>query len=171
MEIAERRIPTLRPLADLVRGLFSFQGRARRTHLFGLMMVAGPVAGMPLAALALLGAGEPALSVARAIATGLVLYIWIATLVRRLHDQGRSGWWSLPLYIAAGLIMLGAALQPQQQYGSPSFDFLLWHFHPVPSPLTAVLTVAFLGWLWMIIAVSLAPPQQGTNRYGPDPRV
>ncbi|HEX8193132.1 MAG TPA: DUF805 domain-containing protein [Allosphingosinicella sp.] len=77
--------------------------------------------------------------------------------VRRLHDQGRSGWWLLP--------------------GLPA---VLWSFwtaiHGVQDPYTlapkgpAWFQIACLAGVLTVMILMALHPQSGPNRYGLDPR-
>jgi uncharacterized membrane protein YhaH (DUF805 family) len=83
------------------------------------------------------------------LVTGVVVYplfifTGVCALSKRLHDRGRSGWWSLVIVIAFGL----------------AWPFL---FHSFLQLLGSV----FL--LWAFVELALMPGEQGSNRFGPNP--
>lgn len=80
--------------------------------------------------------------------------------VRRLHDFGRSGWWSLPLLILIGRTLI--------------LDLInLTAGPPVRSAIEGVLS--YVDWLATIPAVAVFaamaawPGNKATNRFGPAP--
>lgn len=82
------------------------------------------------------------------LATGWAVYPVLvfcaaSVLSKRLHDRGRSGWWS-------ALIMLAA--------------ILVW-----PRPRGVIDFLACLVLVWAMVDLGLLPGQRGGNRYGPDP--
>jgi len=95
---------------------------------------------------------------------------WLALYVRRLHDQGRSGWWALVLFAVMALATLGTGLVPQSQDLSPSFTFFFWEFHPAPSVAATVLMIVFSASFLASFAFWLWNDTPGENRYGPNPR-
>jgi len=72
-----------------------------------------------------------------------------ALFVRRLHDQGRSGWWAV----------VGIPFAAFSWFGGPRADRPLWEH----------LIVAFLS--ITILVFLLWPGVAETNRFGPDPRL
>lgn len=77
--------------APLLRSFFDLTGTASRKRgwlVFGLLVLA-----LVSAQLATIHA--PDLSGPMTLAVGLVLILWLITLVQRLHDTGRSGAWGL----------------------------------------------------------------------------
>jgi uncharacterized membrane protein YhaH (DUF805 family) len=72
-----------------------------------------------------------------------LLFFATCALSKRLHDRGRSGWW-------AALILLSlVAVWPTPKH---FLDFL------------------FAGVVvWAIVELGVMPPEQGANRYGPNP--
>ncbi|MDF7774987.1 DUF805 domain-containing protein [Sphingomonas sp. AOB5] len=168
MDAAQNPAPATRPYLERFLGLFLFTGRAQRSDLVLLWLI-GIVLSLPIPLLHFAGLYVVLPNAVSMIINGVVGYLWATFLVRRLHDQGRSARWALALYGLAGLIILGVAAQPQQQYGT-SFRFLLWTFHPVGSVTTTLLSVAYIACIGAMLVISLIPPQDGPNRYGPDPR-
>ena len=82
-------------------------------------------------------------------ATGVVVYpllvfVAVCVLSKRLHDRGRSGWWS-PLILLAFI--------------------LVW---PYPSSFWDVVGLLFL--IWAGVELALMPGEQGANRFGPNPQ-
>jgi uncharacterized membrane protein YhaH (DUF805 family) len=97
---------------------------------------------------------------------------WFPLLVRRLHDQPRSGWWSLvsPMVIPIGLIL---ALTPGLEGHSAISVTMPFagtrHLSGSPPTIALVLlgAMSFLA----TTALYLWAPTPFANRYGPDPRV
>lgn len=97
---------------------------------------------------------------------------WLPLLVRRLHDQGRTGWWALldvlQLLCGLGLVLLASPTPVagfSVSYLGSEPLFVAW------SP--ATVTLATIGSAASIIVVIflLLPGVAGPNRYGPDPRL
>ncbi len=72
-----------------------------------------------------------------------LLFVAACVLSKRLHDRGRSGWWS-------ALILLAVIIVWPQPVGFFDFAFSL------------VL-------LWAAIELGVMPGEQGANRFGPNP--
>ena len=96
----------------------------------------------------------------KAAGSAVVLWVYLATSVKRLHDRDKSGWWIVPFFVVPGL------------YGQfadrlPSFFVLL------PAFIASVLC------LWGFIEMYFLKGSRKTNRFGanpllpaePDPRV
>jgi uncharacterized membrane protein YhaH (DUF805 family) len=85
--------------------------------------------------------------VAHMLAGWMFWPIWLfcaaSVLAKRLHDRGRSGWWS-------AIILLAVLLA----FGQPSLV--------VAIPCSLVLA-------WSLIDLGLMPGEPGSNRYGPNP--
>jgi uncharacterized membrane protein YhaH (DUF805 family) len=75
---------------------------------------------------------------------GFLIFTGVCVLSKRLHDRGRSGWWS-PLIILAFI--------------------LVW---PYPSNFWDVVGMIFL--IWAFVELALMPGEQGANRFGPNPQ-
>lgn len=75
----------------------------------------------------------------------LVLYCGACVLSQRLHDRGRSGWWS-------GLILLAVAMA--------------W-----PRPQAPLDWVAAAALVLVIVDLALLPGQKRFNRYGAPPKI
>jgi uncharacterized membrane protein YhaH (DUF805 family) len=104
---------------DVLTTLFSFRGRHNRARFFlitlvGLLWLGFCVPAFISYATTTQPAGRAA--AAMIIICWLAIAIWCqsANLVKRLHDMGASGWWTLVIYaIGASFGMLGAAASPQ----------------------------------------------------------
>jgi len=81
----------------------------------------------------------------------------IALFVRRLHDQGRAGWWALilPPLIAQNIYVAARAN--------------IYAFDP-QWPELGYWNLPIILFILVFIAMLLAPGTAGPNRYGPDPR-
>lgn len=80
--------------------------------------------------------------------TGFIVYPALVftgacVLSKRLHDRGRSGWWSL--------VILFAIIQ-------------IW---PVPQTIWHGFGVLVI--IWAFVELALLPGEQGSNRFGPNP--
>lgn len=98
---------------------------------------------------------------------------WVPLLVRRLHDQDRSGWWA-SLLAGPILVLSGAAWLGMDHRG-------FVHSYQVGDWLSAR-TVDWTMATWIVLAgfvacsavnfiLYLLPSSIGPNRYGPDPRL
>ena len=73
----------------------------------------------------------------------VLLFTGACLLSKRLHDRGRSGWWSMLILIA----VVAVWLQPEH-----FLDFLF-----------------SLVILWSVVELGVMGGEQGANRYGPNP--
>jgi uncharacterized membrane protein YhaH (DUF805 family) len=73
-----------------------------------------------------------------------LLFSGACVLSKRLHDRGRSGWWSMLILIAV------VAVWPQPEH---FLDFMF-----------------SLVILWAIVELGVMGGEQGANRYGPNPQ-
>jgi uncharacterized membrane protein YhaH (DUF805 family) len=79
------------------------------------------------------------------------LLFWLpfpALAVRRFHDQNKSGWWAAPLIASTILSWIGAESLLSQ---------------PARITIALIYTAVLVLLFWK--------PTDGTNRYGPDPRL
>ena len=72
-----------------------------------------------------------------------LLFVGAVILAKRLHDRGRSGWWT-------GLIILAL--------------IVVW---PLPTGFIDFIGVLVL--VWAAVELGVLPGEQGANRYGPNP--
>jgi uncharacterized membrane protein YhaH (DUF805 family) len=79
------------------------------------------------------------------VAYPLFVFTAVCALSKRLHDRGRSGWWSLVTVIAFALAW---------PFRFDSF----WQ----------LIGSAFL--VWAFVELALMPGEQGSNRFGPNPQ-
>lgn len=147
---------------DWQKLLFSFEGRARRSHFWigwliclGVGVVAGwiPLIGFIIS----------------------IALIWpnLAITVKRLHDMGHTGWLAAIPYVVGvggtivGFVMLGAtavmnasALEREDPAAvlallGPAFGLIA---------LICLIGLGFLLW------IGITESQPGTNRFGPNPK-
>ncbi|MBT2187454.1 DUF805 domain-containing protein [Sphingobium nicotianae] len=142
-------------ILQTVRLTFDATGRARRTDLIYFGLVSGFVSA--IVTFVLSGNSFIVDTMMMAIVPAIVGVPFYALFARRLHDQGRSGWWAL-LIIPSVM----AALWKQWHFATAPFDELdktsVSDWIGAPFSL-AVFVLAFL------------PPQEGSNQYGANPRV
>jgi uncharacterized membrane protein YhaH (DUF805 family) len=136
---------------------FVFAGRSRRLdlgHYWIASMLVAVVSGLAV---------EPgldpvsAMTVSKAIELALVIPFF-ALFARRLHDQGRSAWWTLALPpLAAANI----------------YDHLRVNFHAFDPawPDLGMWKLLLLPVVLGSLAVMVFPGHVGANRYGGDPRL
>jgi uncharacterized membrane protein YhaH (DUF805 family) len=87
----------------------------------------------------------------KALGMGLLLWIFLATSIKRLHDRDKSGWWMVPFVSVPGLYDHFSDLLPGSYFalitGATMFVLMIWGF----------VELYFLrGTKW-------------TNRFGPNP--
>jgi uncharacterized membrane protein YhaH (DUF805 family) len=146
-------------LKALAGELVSFRGRARIVdviYIYILLLIPSLLLRIPLNALQ-----WDAEWYGRAFVDVALCVPFAALFVRRLHDQGLSGWWAL----------LVPPFPVMNLYESYRVVFAVrnpeWLFQPDPLESWKVLLfpVALI-----VLVLLLRPGQQGPNRYGPDPR-
>jgi len=86
-----------------------------------------------------------------AIVSPLVLWVFLATSVKRLHDRDMSGWWIIPFVAVPSFYHHFADWLPD----SYLLGFVAW-------PISAC-------YLWGIVELYFLPGTRWTNRFGPDP--
>ena len=137
-----------------------FSGRADRTELAGFLIYA--IALDLLLNLAFRLALDGQAEAGARLGADTVLFLPIfALLARRMHDIGRSGWWSLLAVIimarTAGLKVLALAGSPDvRDWIESTFEPLNWILVP--------------GFLIVVIAAVFVPGVRGANRFGAVPQ-
>lgn len=147
----------LRPL----RHFADFRGRSTRTELVAfylLIMLTGTVAGLLSAvAVAAFGFPDPGFNDVMDVVWLIFLCPLLALAVRRFHDHGKSAWWLLILLPQTVLKLREAYLHGWRDWsGTPDVPLA------VGIPLVLLLLVFYGLLLWK--------DDEGTNRYGPNPR-
>ncbi len=74
----------------------------------------------------------------------LLIFTGACVLSKRLHDRGRSGWWSLVILLAIVMVW---------PYPSEIWDF-----------------IGLVVLIWAGVELALMPGEQGANRFGPNPQ-
>lgn len=142
-------------------GTFSLQGRSTRSEVIGwfvLVTLLNAVL-LALASLLLSGAALAWTQIAVPAATTLPAF---ALLVRRMHDIGLRGWWSLPLIIVGFKNLALDAISQTAGWG------LRGNIEAVTRYLDWALLPAFA---FVYLLVLVAPGTSGGNRFGPNPRL
>jgi uncharacterized membrane protein YhaH (DUF805 family) len=85
------------------------------------------------------------------VGTPLILWVYLATSIKRLHDRDKSGWWMVPFFAMPGVLNV-LAERFEHSYAA-------W-------PLGLA---TFALYLWGFIELYCLKGSPGTNRFGPDP--
>ena len=145
-------------LLTTVRRTFVFTGRARRTEVACWLIVTTLMCQLADAIVVKLVSEDAGRGADLALGTLFTIPLF-ALLVRRLHDQDRSGWWALILPAAL-------AMSLPKALASTSGDAAA----RIAAQPHGLLTIVFLFLILALFAFSLAPETIGPNRFGPDPR-
>jgi uncharacterized membrane protein YhaH (DUF805 family) len=157
-----------RPFVDA----FEFQGRSTRREVISFWLL-GALGNLHLGTLTVEGI-PPQLSAILGIAWAILWgWPWFPLLVRRLHDQDRSGRWALlPLLIVPILALAWFTVRPGHWL---SLNLDIGSLHQSRE-------IAATGWSVFLFLISIAlglvanflfllwRPTIGRNRFGPDPR-
>jgi len=87
----------------------------------------------------------------QAVETPLLLWVYVATSVKRLHDRDKSGWWLLLFFVLPGLY---------SQFGGRLEDS--WFAELLGFS-------AFVIGVWGFVEMYCRKGTKGTNRFGSDP--
>ena len=147
-------------LRRTVLGTFNFRGRSTRTELITYFFVPQMLIGLLLFVLNVIVLDLPigASQEVGEIATLLLMIPLPALFVRRLHDQDRTGWW-------ASLLL--AAFFFEAVDGDRRLSFL----SPAQSGTPWWLVIAFMATILALWVLSLWPPHDEGNRFGPNLRL
>jgi uncharacterized membrane protein YhaH (DUF805 family) len=85
------------------------------------------------------------------LSISLLLWVYSATSIKRLHDRDKSGWWMVPFFVAPGLYNQFADRLPDS------------YFMMLPA-----LTV-FVMYVWGFVEMYCLKGSRKTNRFGADP--
>lgn len=105
-------------------------------------------------ALETLGKADPGTLLAliyRAVVSPLVLWCYAATSIKRLHDRNKSGWWTIPFFVAPGLYQ-----QFEDRLGESAI-------------VAGLEFILFVALLWGFVELGFLRGTRGPNRFGPDP--
>jgi len=155
-----------RPFVDM----FQFRGRSTRSEVVSFWLLGLLSQAVHFVRLDLPSTAE------RLIATGWVLlwaWPWIPLLVRRAHDQDRTGQWGWLTGAIALLFAVEWRYAPAGYGFDISFDWgwvrasrsIAW------TPFTAAIVALELVIGLTLLSLYLTQGTAGRNRYGPDPRV
>ena len=87
----------------------------------------------------------------RAIGLVLLLWVFLATSIKRLHDRDKSAWWMLPFFAAPQLFNHFSDRLPDS------------HFMMIPGAIMLALMI------WGFVELYFLRGTKWTNRYGSDP--
>lgn len=145
-------------LRKTVTGVTDFSGRSRRTELV-YYWIASALFGVVLHfALSTFVTFETSWLFGNVLQFLLTVPMF-ALFVRRLHDQGRSGWWGLLLPL---LVLLHIPRMLTEMRGD--FAEIIAQQN---SPLGVAATLCALA----VFVLFILPGSDGANTYGPDPRL
>jgi uncharacterized membrane protein YhaH (DUF805 family) len=151
----------LRHVGQTLARALEFQGRARRREVIDYLVIS---AAFLMIVNGLAGElAEPHVARWVAFATQYLILVPAAALVvRRLHDIGWSGRWSIVLLPVA---LRNMALDLLAQIGG-------WEARrPVEAVLAYADWVLFPPFALLYLLLIVAPGKKGPNRFGPDPRI
>jgi uncharacterized membrane protein YhaH (DUF805 family) len=143
-----------------VLGTFDFHGRSRRTELVYFWIATALANGVLGFIISTILPWKASLIASQVIGTLLVVP-FVALFTRRLHDQNRTGWWTLILPVVFALNLIKTvrfiSLDPGELLTTPNplAPYDVWIGLPL---VIGYLVLAFL------------PGTIGENRFGPDPR-
>lgn len=95
--------------------------------------------------------GKLSLLLAKAAVSGFLLWIFLATSIKRLHDRDRSGWWMVPFVAVPYCYDHLSDLLPDS-------NFML-----IPA------MIAFVLLVWGFVELYFLSGSKATNRFGPNP--
>ena len=144
----------LRPL----RHYADFRGRATRSELVAFYVLISALAYLTAMLAPVLGPWSE--RIASELVRFALLCPILALFVRRLHDQGRTGWWSL-------LLLPAAAAGAWQFYRSGfSLDPIAQLAQPLPTAVQAIVMLCILA----LLVLLMWKDETAANRHGPNPR-
>jgi uncharacterized membrane protein YhaH (DUF805 family) len=85
---------------------------------------------------------------------------FVAVLIRRLHDMGRSGWWGGAWLLFFMVVQFIAAVQMQSTTTPWASE----------EPLVFALSAGMVIWLIVLVVFLLSPTEPKSNKYGDPPR-
>lgn len=146
-----------------VRKTFDFRGRSQRTEYWIYAILGQFVAFGGLLPFWLFDIGLNEFQ-SQMIVVTLFQIPFTALLVRRIHDIGASGWWSLPIFAFAALAYWATAVFG----GNPGSLFnALDELKPALGPWLIVPQIAVP---LAVMAIGFIPPTKDREAYGGDPR-
>jgi len=147
---------------DMKSLLFAFDGRINRArYWFSLLLSSGMFATFLVILLIAFNSLDPSdrtsllgmLPVLVLAAPMIVVMIWVtaATMIKRLHDRNKSGWWTVPFLVLPSIVdrIDGRLVGPSLAYAV--------------SAIVAGLAV------WCFVETLCLKGTDGSNRFGPDP--
>jgi uncharacterized membrane protein YhaH (DUF805 family) len=147
-----------RLLRRAILGVADFSGRSRRTELLYYFIACALIGAVFHFAMSMTVSFDMAVRLGNALSLLFMVPVF-ALFVRRLHDQGRSGWWGLlqPLMLLLSVPRLIAELRGDLA------AIIAQRFTPI-GILSGIVGLA-------ILILYFLPGSDGANRYGPDPRL
>jgi uncharacterized membrane protein YhaH (DUF805 family) len=145
-------------LRRTVTGVTDFSGRSRRTEVVYYWIATALVGVVLNFAVSTVMPFGTSLLFSRALQLVLMVPMF-ALFVRRLHDQDRSGWWGLLLPLSLVLSIPGIVTELRGDVAEIIAQ------KTTPAAIAAGLCAL------AVLVLCLLPGTEGTNRFGPDPRL
>ena len=150
-------------LLRTIRKTFDFRGRSQRTE-YWVYAIFGQILGFAALFPFWFFGVQVDKFVSQMIVTAAFQIPFTALLVRRLHDMGASGWWSLPIFVFAALAYWATAVYG----GRPGHLFNA--LDELKPHLGTWLIVPQIAVPLAVIAIGFIPPTKDREAYGGDPR-
>jgi uncharacterized membrane protein YhaH (DUF805 family) len=162
---------------DWVWYLFGFKGRINRAKMWlalliimcwmiflgGLTLVIGGLTSFRFGIDDIFAVLDPAtwhslspadlgFGIVRTIESGLFLWVYLATSIKRLHDRDKSGWWMVPFFAVPGI--------------DSRFADRIGEYWMLAMPFALM---AFVFCIWGFVEMYCRKGSRKTNRFGPNP--
>jgi uncharacterized membrane protein YhaH (DUF805 family) len=145
-------------LKRTLRGVGDFKGRSRRTEVI-YYWIATVLIGVTIGFVRVTLAPFQSMIWLDVLTQAIFVIPMFALFVRRLHDQGRSGWWGLLLPVALLLSIPERLNEIRGDVGE------------ILAQKTSLTAIALDLIAIAILVLFLWPGTAGPNRFGPDPRL
>ena len=144
--------------------IFDFRGRSQRTEYWVYALISGQALTMTSDLLQHFFGVPDERFLSGMIAIAIFQIPFTALLVRRFHEMGTSGWWTLPIFASIALAFWATATYG----GSPRLLFnALDELKPT---LGAWLVVVQWGTPLALLAIGIIPPTKDREAFGGHPR-
>lgn len=150
---------------------FRFGGRSTRTEVVGYYLLSMVVNAFSFHRASDGDSWDLSLRVLSGAWAVIWCWPWYPLLVRRLHDQSRSGWWSLVSLVPISIAVILALTPGVEGHSAISVTTPFVGTRQLSgSPLAIVLVLVVVTSVLTTTALYLSAPTPVANRYGPNPR-